>query len=71
MWGQSRLNPPPPDPMQARMFQLMPIVFTVMFSFFPAGLVMYWVTNTGLSILQQWNINRKNALDDTARKKRG
>jgi len=71
MWGQSRLNPPPPDPMQARIFQLMPIVFTVMFSFFPAGLVMYWVTNTGLSILQQWNINRKNALDDTARKKRG
>ena len=49
----------------------MPIVFSIMFSLFPAGLVLYWVTNTGLSILQQWNINRKNALDDTARKKRG
>ena len=71
MWGQSKLNPPPPDPMQARIFQLMPIVFTVMFSLFPAGLVLYWVTNTGLSILQQWNINRKNALEDSARKKRG
>jgi YidC/Oxa1 family membrane protein insertase len=57
--------------MQARIFQLMPIVFTVMFSLFPAGLVLYWVTNTGLSILQQWNINRKNALEDSARKKRG
>jgi len=69
MWGQQKLNPPPPDPMQARIFQLMPIVFTVMFSFFPAGLVLYWVTNTGLTILQQWNINRKNALEDLARKK--
>ena len=69
MWGQSKLNPPPPDPMQARIFQLMPIVFSVMFALFPAGLVLYWVTNTGLSILQQWNINRKIALEDTARKK--
>jgi YidC/Oxa1 family membrane protein insertase len=69
MWGQSKLNPPPPDPMQARIFQLMPIVFSIMFSLFPAGLVLYWVTNTGLSILQQWNINRKNTLEDLARKK--
>ena len=69
MWGQSKLNPPPPDPMQARIFQLMPIVFTVMFALFPAGLVLYWVTNTGLSILQQWNINRKTKLEDLARKK--
>jgi len=70
MWGQSKLNPPPPDPVQARIFQLMPVVFSVMFAFFPAGLVLYWVTNTGLSILQQWNINRKIALEDAARKKR-
>jgi YidC/Oxa1 family membrane protein insertase len=69
MWGQSKLNPPPPDPMQARIFQLMPIVFSVMFALFPAGLVLYWVTNTGLSILQQWNINRKITIEDKARKK--
>ena len=69
MWGQSKLNPPPPDPMQARIFQLMPIVFSVMFALFPAGLVLYWVTNTGLSILQQWNINRKITAEDKARKK--
>jgi YidC/Oxa1 family membrane protein insertase len=69
MWGQSKLNPPPPDPMQAKIFQLMPIVFSVMFALFPAGLVLYWVTNTGLSILQQWNINRKIALEDKVRKK--
>jgi YidC/Oxa1 family membrane protein insertase len=70
MWGQSKLNPPPPDPMQAKIFQLMPIVFSVMFALFPAGLVLYWVTNTGLSILQQWNINRKIAAEDATRKKR-
>jgi YidC/Oxa1 family membrane protein insertase len=70
MWGQSKLNPPPPDPMQAKIFQLMPIVFSVMFALFPAGLVLYWVTNTGLSILQQWNINRKIATEDATRKKR-
>jgi YidC/Oxa1 family membrane protein insertase len=58
MWGQYKLNPPPPDPMQAKIFQFMPVVFSVMFALFPAGLVLYWVTNTGLSILQQWNINR-------------
>jgi len=69
MWGQSKLNPPPPDPVQARIFQLMPIVFSVMFALFPAGLVLYWVTNTGLSILQQWNVNRKIAAEDAARKR--
>jgi YidC/Oxa1 family membrane protein insertase len=69
MWGQSKLNPPPPDPMQAKIFALMPIVFSVMFALFPAGLVLYWVTNTGLSILQQWNINRKITLEDKSRKK--
>ncbi|HYJ40463.1 MAG TPA: membrane protein insertase YidC [Steroidobacteraceae bacterium] len=69
MWGQSKLNPPPPDPVQARIFQLMPIVFSVMFALFPSGLVLYWVTNTGLSILQQWNINRKITAEDAARKR--
>jgi YidC/Oxa1 family membrane protein insertase len=69
MWFQQKLNPPPPDPMQAKIFQLMPIVFSVMFALFPAGLVLYWVTNTGLSILQQWNINRKITAEDKARRK--
>lgn len=69
MWFQQKLNPPPPDPMQAKLFQFMPVVFSVMFAFFPAGLVLYWVTNTGLSILQQWNINRKIAAEDKARRK--
>jgi YidC/Oxa1 family membrane protein insertase len=59
MWFQQKLNPPPPDPVQAKVFQFMPIIFSVMFALFPAGLVLYWVTNTSLSILQQWNINRK------------
>jgi YidC/Oxa1 family membrane protein insertase len=69
MWFQQKLNPPPPDPMQAKIFQFMPVVFSVMFALFPAGLVLYWVTNTGLSILQQWNINRKLANEDKARRK--
>ena len=54
---QTRLNPAPPDPMQARVMQLMPLIFTVLFAFFPAGLVLYWLTNTLLSMLQQWRIN--------------
>jgi YidC/Oxa1 family membrane protein insertase len=70
MWIQYKLNPPPPDPVQAKVFQFMPIVFSVMFALFPAGLVLYWVTNTGLSILQQWNINRKLAAEKSARNKR-
>jgi YidC/Oxa1 family membrane protein insertase len=69
MWFQQKLNPPPPDPMQARIFQLMPIIFSVMFALFPAGLVLYWVTNTGLTILQQWKINRKVEAEDKARRK--
>jgi YidC/Oxa1 family membrane protein insertase len=69
MFFQYKLNPPPPDPMQAKVFQFMPIVFSVMFALFPAGLVLYWVTNTGLSILQQWNINRHIAAEDRKRKK--
>jgi YidC/Oxa1 family membrane protein insertase len=59
MYGQFKLNPPPPDPMQAKIFAFMPFVVSATFIFFPAGLVLYWVTSTGLSILQQWNINRR------------
>lgn len=58
MFAQFKLNPAPPDPMQAKMFALMPIIMTVMMAWFPAGLVLYWLTNTLLSIAQQWNINR-------------
>ena len=58
MFIQQRLNPPPPDPMQAKIMQWMPVVFTVFFLFFPAGLVLYWVVNNTLSIVQQWIITR-------------
>jgi YidC/Oxa1 family membrane protein insertase len=59
MFTQYKLNPAPPDPVQAKVFMFMPLVMSFMFAFFPAGLVLYWVTNTCLSILQQWNINRR------------
>ncbi len=55
---QTKLNPTPPDPMQAKVMMFMPIVFTVMFLFFPSGLVLYWVVNNVLSIAQQWQITR-------------
>ena len=55
---QSRLNPTPPDPLQAKMMQIMPVVFSVVFFFFPAGLVLYSVVNNALSIAQQWYITR-------------
>jgi YidC/Oxa1 family membrane protein insertase len=58
MYAQFKLNPAPPDPMQAKMFAFMPVIMTVMMAWFPAGLVLYWLTNTLLSIAQQWNINR-------------
>jgi len=58
MLVQQMLNPAPPDPMQAKMMKLMPIIFTVFFLWFPSGLVLYWVTNNLLSILQQWHITR-------------
>jgi YidC/Oxa1 family membrane protein insertase len=54
---QTRLNPTPPDPIQAKIMLIMPIVFSAMFFFFPAGLVLYWVVNNLLSIAQQWRIN--------------
>ena len=56
---QTALNPQPPDPMQAKMMWIMPLVFSVMFFFFPAGLVLYWLTNNILSIAQQWVINTR------------
>ncbi|MFJ3486641.1 membrane protein insertase YidC [Pseudomonas sp. NPDC090202] len=58
MFIQQRLNPAPPDPMQAKVMKLMPIIFTFFFLWFPAGLVLYWVVNNTLSIAQQWYITR-------------
>jgi YidC/Oxa1 family membrane protein insertase len=57
MLMQQKLNPAPADPVQAKVMQIMPIMFTGFFAFFPSGLVLYWVTNTLLSIAQQWKIN--------------
>jgi YidC/Oxa1 family membrane protein insertase len=59
MFVQQMLNPTPPDPMQAKVMKMMPIVFTFFFLWFPAGLVLYWVVNNCLSIAQQWYITRK------------
>ena len=56
---QTALNPAPPDPMQAKLMWIMPLVFSVMFFFFPSGLVVYWITNNILSIAQQWIINTR------------
>ena len=56
---QTALNPAPPDPMQAKLMWFMPLIFSVMFFFFPAGLVLYWITNNILSISQQWVINTR------------
>ena len=55
---QTRLNPEPPDPIQAKVMKIMPIAFSIFFFFFPAGLVLYWLVNNILSIAQQWHINR-------------
>jgi len=66
MFFQTRMSPPPPDPMQARVMQIMPLVFTGFFFLFPSGLVLYWLTNTGLSILQQWRINKVVARESAA-----
>jgi YidC/Oxa1 family membrane protein insertase len=59
MFVQQKLNPPPPDPMQAKILMFLPVVFTVMFAFFPSGLVLYWVVNNLLSIAQQWVITKR------------
>ncbi len=58
MFLQQKLNPTPADPVQAKVMQIMPIMFTGFFAFFPSGLVLYWATNTVLSIAQQWKINK-------------
>ena len=55
-YASQLLNPPPPDPMQAKIIRLMPVFFTVLFFFFPAGLVLYWLVNQILSLGQQWFI---------------
>ncbi len=61
---QQRLNPAPPDPMQAKIMMFLPILFTGLFWNFPAGLVLYWIVNNTLSILQQWYITRKYSEND-------
>jgi YidC/Oxa1 family membrane protein insertase len=58
MFIQTKLNPAPPDPMQAKLMLWMPVIFTGMFLFFPSGLVLYWTVNNLLSIAQQWQVNR-------------
>ncbi len=59
MFFMQKLNPPPPDPMQAKIMQWLPVVFTFFFLWFPAGLVLYWVVNNLLSMAQQWVITRR------------
>ncbi len=59
MFIQQKLNPPPPDPMQAKIMMSLPFVFTIFFLWFPSGLVLYWVFNNILSIAQQWSINKR------------
>ena len=58
MFAQFKLNPAPPDPMQAKIMQFMPLIMTGMMAFFPSGLTLYWLTNTVLSIAQQWRVNK-------------
>ena len=64
---QQKLNPAPPDPMQAKIMMFLPVLFTFLFWSFPSGLVLYWIVNNTLSILQQWYITKK--YDDTPKKK--
>lgn len=59
MFLQQRLNPPPPDPVQAKVMMLMPVIFTILFANFPAGLMLYWFVNNTLSFLQQWYVMSK------------
>ena len=65
---QFKLNATPPDPVQAKVFAFMPVIMTAMFAWFPAGLVLYWLTNTVLSIAQQWKINRLVEAEDKKRR---
>ena len=59
MYVQFKLNPAPPDPMQAKIFAMMPIMMTIFMAFFPAGLVLYWLVNNILSIVQQYVITKR------------
>jgi YidC/Oxa1 family membrane protein insertase len=70
MFVQTRLNPQPADPVQAKVMLMMPIMFSVFFLFFPAGLVLYWVCQNLLSILQQWHINKTLAAEAQAKARR-
>jgi YidC/Oxa1 family membrane protein insertase len=70
MFVQTRLNPQPADPVQARIMLFMPIMFSVFFLFFPSGLVLYWVVQNLLSIVQQWHINRTLAAEAKAKARR-
>ena len=69
MFLQQKLNPQVGDPVQVRVMQIMPVIFTVFFAFFPSGLVLYWVTNTVLSIAQQWRINK--VVEQEAKQQKG
>ena len=62
MFLQQKMNPPPPDPVQAKLFQFMPVIFTFMMANFPAGLIIYWSWNNTLSVAQQWLIQRSTRL---------
>jgi YidC/Oxa1 family membrane protein insertase len=67
MYVQQRLNPPPPDPIQAKVFQFLPLMFIFLFAGFPVGLVIYWTWNNLLTIAQQWVImKRHGAFEDKA-----
>lgn len=68
MFAQTFLNPPPTDPIQAKMMKIMPVIFSVMFFFFPAGLVLYWVVNNILSISQQWYVTKQIERQEAAKK---
>lgn len=70
MFLQTFLNPPPADPVQARIMKIMPLAFSVMFFFFPAGLVLYWLVNNVLSIAQQWYVNNHVTLRRQNRQKK-
>jgi YidC/Oxa1 family membrane protein insertase len=63
MWVQMKLNPPPPDPTQAMIFNWMPVIFTFMLGTFPAGLVIYWAWNNTLSVAQQWFIMKRHGVE--------
>jgi YidC/Oxa1 family membrane protein insertase len=64
-WVQTKMNPPPPDPVQAKMFAFMPVIFTFMFATFPAGLVIYYAWNNLLSVAQQWFIMKREGVEVT------